>query len=110
MTKKKTLKRQNPSFDDMPIAKLKKGITLKKFSATKRMKNKKLISKALWECLISSDIDGFKDILRTYLELTNKEEISKEIGISRRTLFRMLSDQGNPTLSNISKLIHKICT
>ena len=74
------------------------------------MKNKKLISKALWECLVSSDMVGFKDILRTHLELINKDEVSRETGISRRTLFRMLSDEGNPTLENISKLIHKICT
>ena len=33
----------------------------------------------------------------------------KEAHISRRTLFRMLSKEGNPTLENISKIVHKLC-
>lgn len=93
----------------MPTTKLKKGIRPKKFQATKRMKDKKYLSKALWDSLQAGDVDAFKEILRTHLELTNKEEIARETGISRRSLFRMLSDEGNPTLENISKLVSKIC-
>ena len=109
MVGKKTSSKQEVSFDDMPVVELKKGVRPKKFGATKRMKSKKHISKALWECLVENDVDGFKEILRTHLELVNKEEIAKETGISRRTLFRMLSDEGNPNLENISKIIHKLC-
>lgn len=93
----------------MPTAKLKKGVKSKKFQATKRIKDKSYLSRALWACLEEGDTDGFKEILRTHLELTNKEEIAKETGISRRSLFRMLSDEGNPTLENISKLVSKLC-
>jgi len=93
----------------MPIVKLKKKQKLKKFNATKRMQDKDYISDALWECLVASDVDGFKEIMRTHLELVNKDEFAKEIGVSRRTLFRMLSEEGNPTLENISKLVHKLC-
>lgn len=93
----------------MPKMKLKKDVRPKKFNATKRMEDKKYISKALWECLQANDVDGFKDILRTHLEIANKEEIVRETGISRRSLYRMLSEEGNPTLENISKLVSKIC-
>ena len=109
MSKRKTSKKQETSFDDMPKIKLKKGVRLKKFNVTSKMKNKEYISKALWECLVASDIDGFKEILKTHVELINKEELVKITGISRRTLFRMLSEKGNPTLENISKLINKLC-
>ena len=89
--------------------KLKKGQNLKRFGAKERMQDKKSISKALWECLETNDVDGFKEILRSHLELSNKDGIAKATGISRRSLYRMLSDEGNPTLENISKLISKIC-
>ena len=108
MRKKKTSKQQSVSLKDMPIIKLKKGIALKKCGATKRMKNKKELKAALWECLASADVEGFKEILRTHLELVNKDKIAKETGISKRTIFRMLSEEGNPTLENICKLLSKV--
>ncbi|HLE11611.1 MAG: hypothetical protein A2504_16305 [Bdellovibrionales bacterium RIFOXYD12_FULL_39_22] len=109
MGKTKILKKQKESFRDMPTLELKKNVHTKKFSATKRMTNKKRISKALWACLVDFDVDGFKEILRTHLEIVSKDKISKETGLSKRTLFRMLSDDGNPTLENVAKLLHKIC-
>jgi probable addiction module antidote protein len=66
-------------------------------------------TKALWECLKTNDPEGFKEILKAHLELRNKENLTQKTGISRRTLYRMLSKRGNPTLQNISKLVHKLC-
>ena len=109
MAKKKISKKRIKSLSDMPSIKLKKSITFAKSNASKKMRDKEYISKALWDCLLKSDIPSFKEILRTHLELTNKDEVALKTGISRRTLFRMLSDEGNPTLENVSKLISKIC-
>ena len=109
MPKKKILKEPDFSFDNMPSLNMKNRKSLKVFDASKRIKNKKYISKALWECLVANDTDGFKDIFRAHLELINKDDFAKEAGISRRTLFRMLSEDGNPTLNNISKIINKLC-
>ena len=109
MLKKKTLKEQGLFFKDIPVVKLKKDAIVNRVNTTRKMKNKKYISKILWDCLVNYDLDGFKEVLRTHLELTNKKELAKEIGVSKRTFFRMLSEKGNPTLENISKLIHKIC-
>ena len=109
MSKKKTSKKSEFSFIDMPILTIKKGVKAKSISKTKKMRNKKIISTALWECLVANDTDGFKEILRVHLELTNKEKLTEEAGLSKRTLYRMLSEEGNPTLENISKIIHKVC-
>jgi len=109
MPKKKTSKKRDFSFDDMPSFKAKNKSELTSFGASKRIKNKKYVSQALWECLVADDAEGFKEILRAHLELINKDEFAESAGISRRTLFRMLSEDGNPTLDNISKIIHKLC-
>ena len=93
----------------MPIYRLKKITGLSPFKAAQRISDKRYISKALWGCILADDPEGFKEILKAHLELKNKERITKETNISRRTFFRMLSKKGNPTLKNISKIIHKLC-
>ena len=96
------------SLENMPVLKVKHKTKLTPFKAVKRMRSKKYVSKALFECLANNDTEGFKDILRTYLELANKEQFAKKAGIPKRTLFRLLSKDGNPTLKNISKIIYQL--
>jgi DNA-binding phage protein len=55
--------------------------------------------------LKDGDTEAFKEILSAYLDTTNKETFSKHAGIPRRTLFRMLSPPGNPTLEHLAKLV-----
>lgn len=109
MRKKKTSKKHGFCLKNMPDFELKISQGLKSISATTRLKNKKFIARALWQCLIDNDVNAFKEILRSHFEVLNKEQISKQAGIPRRTLFRMLSPEGNPTLENVSKIIHKLC-
>ena len=108
MAKRKTSKKPVHSLRDMPNLRVKNKVKLTEFRAAKRMRNKKYVSKALFECLAANDTEGFKEILRVYLELENKEQFAKEVGIPRRTLFRLLSKDGNPTLNNISKIIYQL--
>lgn len=89
--------------------KLKSKKGLSSYSAKSKIKDKSYISKALWECLVDNDVEAFKEILRTHLEFANKEDIAKKAGIPKRTLFRMLSPEGNPTLENVSRIIHELC-
>ena len=105
MAKKMTSKRQEHFLKNIPIHKLKKGARVKAVSSSTRLKDKELIFLALWQCLIEQDIESFKDVLRGHLEAVNKEELSKKAKTSRRTLHRILSPQGNPTLRSISKVI-----
>lgn len=95
--------------ESIPNLKLKKSKDLTPFDPSDQLRDKKFIASALWECLVDNDIEAFKEILKAHLEVTNKEEIAKKSGIPLRTLFRMLSPSGNPTLANVSKIIHLLC-
>lgn len=109
MVKKKISKRPEASLKGISMNKLKKSKELIPFSSADFLKDKKFIANALWECLVDDDIESFKEILRTHLEYANKDELAKKAGVSRRTLFRMLSPEGNPTLANLGKIIHELC-
>jgi DNA-binding phage protein len=59
---------------------------------------------ALMESLKQGDPNGFKKILSAYLEVVNKASFAKKAGIPERTLFRMLTPQGNPTLDSVARV------
>lgn len=63
---------------------------------------------ALMLCIEHSDYDAFKDVLYAYLEVHNKARIAKSMGVSRRALYHMISDEANPTIQNIMKLYQAI--
>ncbi len=66
------------------------------------------MSQALIQALKDGDADAFKEILGAYLSVTNKEQFSQKARIPKRTLFRMLSPSGNPTLENIARIVHAL--
>lgn len=92
----------------MPPIELKKGVVLEKHSPKESLKNPKFIFLALMEALKEGDSQEFKEILSAHLEVINKEEFSKRAHIPKRTLFRILSPTGNPTLDTIAKLVHAL--
>ena len=71
------------------------------------MKPKEL-SKVLFEIWMDRDIDSFKSVLSTYLEVHNKQKIAKAMGVSRNTLYHIVTEEGNPTLDTIFKLLDAI--
>ena len=93
----------------MPTVKLKNRKGIVEFNPNVRLQKPEVVAKALWQCLVENDIDAFKEILRSHLEVTNKNKLARKAGIPRRTLFRMLSPEGNPTLENLGKIIHQLC-
>src|SRR5262245_45307276 len=101
MARKKTSKKRKFSIYDLPIVKLKNPKDVRPHNARVRLRDKGRIAQALWECLVANEIDAFKEILRAHIEVTKKDDLAKKAGISRRTLFRMLSPSGNPTLENL---------
>ena len=108
MTKRMTSKKREFSLNDTPIRSLKTGAKTHKVSSAKRLKDKELVFHAFWQCLVEKDIESFKEILRRHLEAVNKGQLSKKSKTSRRTLHRILSPEGNPTLKNISNIIHAL--
>ncbi len=109
MPRKKISKKQGFSLNDMPTVDLKNRKGILEFDPDVRLQKPHVIAQALWECLVENDIDAFKEILRSHLEVVNKDTLEKKAGIPRRTLFRMLSPEGNPTLENLGKIIHQLC-
>jgi DNA-binding phage protein len=62
----------------------------------------------LTNCLKDKDVDSFKELLWAYLNQHNKVAIAKRMGVSRTTLYRIVSEDGNPTLDNIVSLLDAI--
>jgi DNA-binding phage protein len=108
MTKKKTSKKPEFSLSDIPIRKLKSGVKVYKVSSANRLKDQELIFRAFWQCLVENDIESFKEILRSHLEAVNKADFAKKSKTSRRTLHRILSPGGNPTLKSISNVLSEL--
>ena len=108
MTKKATSIKRNFSLKDIPQRRLKADADVISVSSAKRLLDQELIFKALWQCLVEQDVEAFKDVLRGHLEAVNKKELAKRSRTSRRTLHRILSKEGNPTLESVSKVIHAL--
>lgn len=72
------------------------------------LRDRKLVLEALTEALIDGDAQAFKEVLAAHLEVVQKESFYHEAGLSRRTLYRMLAPNGNPTLENIARVVKAI--
>lgn len=105
MAKKRTSEKRGFSFEDMPKVRLKKNSSMVEYDPSSRFHKPHQVFEALIDALRSGEGDTFKEILAAYLEVTNKDEFARVSGIPRRTLFRMLSPSGNPTLDNITKVV-----
>ncbi len=103
-----TSKKQEFSLSNIPIRKLKSGSSVHKISSSDRLKDQELAFRAFWQCLVDQDIESFKEILRSHLEAVNKVSFAKKTKTSKRTLHRILSSEGNPTLKNISSVLHAL--
>jgi DNA-binding phage protein len=108
MHKRKTSKKQDFYLKDIPQRKLKAGARTIQVNSTKRLADRDLLFHALWQSLVENDIESFKEVLRGHLDAVNKGQLAKKSKTSRRTLYRILSPEGNPTLKNISNVIHAL--
>ena len=109
MHKKKTSSKRGFSFKKMPARELRKDANVSDQSASERLKDKNYVAQALIESLQDGDADAFKEILRSYLDVVNKSRFAAKTHISERTLYRMVSADGNPTLDHIAKVVHALC-
>ncbi|MCY4644663.1 MAG: helix-turn-helix domain-containing protein [Bacteriovoracales bacterium] len=83
---------------------------LKKFDYQKTFKEMgpEDLFEILFEIWMDRDIESFKSVLATYLDIHNKQKIAKTMGVSRNTLYHMISEDGNPTLDTLFKLFDAI--
>lgn len=108
MAKRKTSSKREFSLENIKPIKLKKDVFLETHSPNAALKDSQLVILALMEALKDGDSLAFKEILSAHLEVINKEEFSKRADIPKRTLFRILSPEGNPTLDNVAKLVRAL--
>lgn len=108
MLKKKKSSKRGFSFKNMEGRKLRASAKVTDQYASERLKNKNYVAQALIECLQDGDADAFKEILRSYLDVVNKSRFAEQTHISERTLYRMVSEDGNPTLDNIARVVHAL--
>ena len=109
MRKKKISSKQDFSFKNMQTIELNPALKVKDYVASQRLRDKRYVAKALIQCLQEGDADAFKEILRGYLDVVNKSQFSAQTDIPQRTLYRMVSEDGNPTLDNIARVVHALC-
>ena len=104
MAKVATSAKRGRSLNAIEPIRLKTRKGLSRFDSKKVLSDHDSVMQALMECLKHGDADGFKEILSAYLEVVNKAAFAKRAGIPERTLFRMLTPDGNPTLENLARV------
>ncbi len=74
------------------------------------LKNSKIVSEALLDCIRTGDLDSFRDVLASYLMTANKATLAKKAGLGRRTLYDLLDPKKkfNPELSTVSAVIRAL--
>lgn len=66
------------------------------------------LSEVLFGIWMDRDIESFKGVLSTYLEVHNQQNIARRMGVSRDTLYHMVSEEGHLTLETMFKLLDAI--
>jgi len=75
----------------------------------KLLQNKEARIAYLNEALKEEDIGAFLIAIRDVIEATeNMSSVSKKSNLNRQNLYRMLSEDGNPKLENLSKLLESL--
>lgn len=74
------------------------------------LKDPKVVSEALLECIKTGDLEAFREVLVSYLVTANKMELAKKAGLGRRTLYDILDPKKkfNPELSTVSAVIRAL--
>ena len=99
MPRKKTLKKQEKSSTGKPRAESYKPGTDVSIEGLKQ---------AIIEALFEADHDTFKGCIAILLDKFDYRHLSKEMGLSKSTLYRMCEPDSNPTLENIGKVLRFI--
>jgi len=74
------------------------------------LKDSKLVIETLIDCIRTGDLDAFRDVLWSHVMTTNRTDLARKAGISRRTLYALLDTKKkfNPELSTVSAIIRAL--
>ena len=81
------------------------GIKLLSHDPSAIFKNHKEIKLALFEALMDGDKEAFVDILSGYVRAHNILEVCKRTNLSRTVVYEAISDDGNPSLDTLCKIM-----
>jgi len=73
----------------------------------RKLKPKDILDSLMY-CIEHSDYKAFSDVVNAYIKLHNKTAIAKEMKVSRRALYHMVSNEANPTIKNIMSFYRAI--
>ena len=78
--------------------------------ASKELRDPRLVSEALLECIKSGDLASFREVLTSHLMTVNKVDLASRAGIGRRTLYDLIDPKKefNPELSTVSAVIRAL--
>lgn len=106
MGKTKTSRKQKPfSPKNMEVVTLKAGVKTKPYDPQKQLADPTFMASALLESLLDGDMEEFKDTLRAHYEAINITKALRHAGLSKRTFYSALSEDGNPSLSTVMKIV-----
>ena len=73
----------------------------------RKLKPKDVLDTLMY-CIEHSDYESFRDVVSAYIQLHNKTAIAKEMKVSRRALYHMISEDANPTIQSIMSFYRAI--
>ncbi len=81
------------------------GVELLSHEPSLIFKKHKEINQVLFEALMDGDREAFVDILSGYVRTHNILEVCRRTGLSRTVVYEAISDDGNPSLDTLCKIM-----
>ena len=103
-TKRKRFSARTSYSKNRGILKLKDNARVRESNPTEEILNEDLICRAIWDCLKEGDSAGLVEVIRIYLEASNKTHLAGEARVARSTVYHLKG--GNPTVRTLAKLVH----
>lgn len=98
-------KQKNFSIDDMPIVKVRAGVKISPWKPSVKMDDFEFVTKALLECVRDGDDEAFMEIFIGYIRARNRSKLAKEAGVGRQTIYDLISQDSDPRISTLFKLL-----
>jgi len=84
---------------------MKEKIKLKKWDTSETLETEQDVAGYLAAAFETNDIVLIRKAMENVAKARNMTEIAKQMGISRRGLYKMFSDTGNPELVTVQKFL-----
>ncbi|MDR1338033.1 MAG: putative addiction module antidote protein [Rickettsiales bacterium] len=87
---------------------MKKKITVRKWDAAEHLHNENDYAAYLAAAFEDGDPVIIRSVMADVARARNMSAIARDMGISTRGLYKMLSENGNPEFSTVQKFLHAI--